>query len=365
MTLRRVFMTADAVGGVWTYALDLSAGLTGRGVEVVLATLGPPPSPAQRRAAEAVGGLKLVETDAPLDWLDDGRFGEGARRLADLARREAADLIHLNTPALAAEAAFHAPVVGACHSCLATWWSACGEGEAPDAFTVRTERLARGYMACERLIAPSRAFADATAARYGVRPETVLNGRAPPAARPPSRRQPYALTSGRLWDRAKNVATLDRAAARMRNLVHAAGPLKGPGGEQARLDAVLALGALSSDRLRSQLADARTFVSVPLYEPFGLGVLEAAQAGCALVLSDIPALRELWDGAAIFVPPLDDARLATELDELLDDADRAHRLGVLAARRARRYTAEAMTAATLAVYAQILDARAASTEQAA
>lgn len=34
----------------------------------------------------------------------------------------------------------------------------------------------------------------------------------------------------------------------------------------------------------------------------GLSVLEAAQAGCALVLGDIDSLRELWDGAATFVP---------------------------------------------------------------
>ena len=37
------------------------------------------------------------------------------------------------------------------------------------------------------------------------------------------------------------------------------------------------------------------------YEPFGLAVLEAAQAGMRLVLSDIPSFRELWDGAATFV----------------------------------------------------------------
>ncbi len=47
------------------------------------------------------------------------------------------------------------------------------------------------------------------------------------------------------------------------------------------------------------------FVSTSLYEPFGLAVLEAAQAGCPLVLSDIATFRELWDGAAIFFPPGD------------------------------------------------------------
>ena len=38
-------------------------------------------------------------------------------------------------------------------------------------------------------------------------------------------------------------------------------------------------------------------------------MLEAASAGCPLILGDIPTFRELWDGAAVFVAP-DDARRA-------------------------------------------------------
>ena len=52
------------------------------------------------------------------------------------------------------------------------------------------------------------------------------------------------------------------------------------------------------------MARTAVFVSPALYEPFGLAVLEAAQAGCALVLSDIPTFRELWDGVALFVAPV-------------------------------------------------------------
>ena len=42
--LTRVLMTADCVGGVWTYALDLAESLGDFGVEVLLATMGPRPS---------------------------------------------------------------------------------------------------------------------------------------------------------------------------------------------------------------------------------------------------------------------------------------------------------------------------------
>ena len=39
---RKVLMTADTVGGVWTYAVELARGLADRGVEVALATMGAP-----------------------------------------------------------------------------------------------------------------------------------------------------------------------------------------------------------------------------------------------------------------------------------------------------------------------------------
>src|SRR6185312_5139526 len=69
--VRRLLATADAVGGVWTYALDLARALAPRGVAVTLAVLGPEPSQAQRREAEAVAGMDVVWTRAPLDWLCD------------------------------------------------------------------------------------------------------------------------------------------------------------------------------------------------------------------------------------------------------------------------------------------------------
>src|SRR5919202_6048599 len=51
----RVLMTTDAVGGVWTYALDLAAGLAAEGIETRLVGLGPRPSERQLEAARAAG----------------------------------------------------------------------------------------------------------------------------------------------------------------------------------------------------------------------------------------------------------------------------------------------------------------------
>jgi glycogen(starch) synthase len=365
---RRVLMTTDAVGGVWTYALDLAAGLLARGVEVTLAVLGPSPQPGQRRVAERIEGLAIVETGLPLDWTaaNAGSVAAAARGVARLATACGADLVHLNTPALAAEGGFSAPVVGACHSCLGSWWKTVkGEEPMPDTFRWRTELLARGYAGCDRLIAPSYAFMQETVALYGALPHAVHNGRSSAASGASTRRNPVVMTSGRLWDEGKNVRTLDRAAGRMRGQVHAAGPLKGPDGPGVAFEHILCLNQLDSPVLAKHLQRSAVYASLSLYEPFGLGVLEAAQAGCALVLSDIPTFRELWQGVAVFVPADDEAAVAEALDDLLDDPDRAAELGQVAAERSARFTVDAMVDGTLAVYGETLAARAPFPEVAA
>ena len=365
---RHVLLTTDAVGGVWTYAVDLASALAETGTTVTLAVLGPPPAPAQRDAAMAVKGLNLVETDLPLDWIEDDpeRLAAAGRSLAALAAASGADLVHLNSPALAAGVRFPTPVVGGCHSCLASWWSAVkGDQPMPDGFRWRTRLLTRGYAACDRLIAPSHAFTQATRALYGAAPETVYNGRAAPAPPTTARREPMVLTSGRLWDEGKNLRTLDRAAGRMRHPVRAAGSLAGPDGALAPPDHLVWLGQLDAAALRGELDRAAVFASLSLYEPFGLGVLEAAQAGCALVLSDIPTFRELWQGAAVFVPADDEATVARVLDDFVDDPAAAAALGAAAAARAERFTVCAMVEGTLRVYAQALAARAPLPEAAA
>lgn len=108
------------------------------------------------------------------------------------------------------------------------------------------------------------------------------------------------------------------------------------------------LGPLPAPALRAAYARCGVFASAALYEPFGLAPLEAAQAGAALVLSDIPTHRELWADAALFVPPRDAEGFARAFASLLDAPGEAARLGARAARRARRYGRARMVAAIAA-----------------
>jgi glycogen(starch) synthase len=348
----RVLVTADAVGGVWTYAVDLALGLARTGVETTLVVVGPSPTADQVAQAHAVPRLTLVDTRLPLDWMatEPAEILEVGAAIRGLARGTGADLVHLNSPALAAGGRFSAPVVGVCHSCLATWWSAVKEGPMPSDFRWRSQSLWQGMLACDALMAPTAAFAQATALTYEVpRPFVVRNGRRP-LALPSREREPMVFTSGRLWDEGKDIAVLDEAAALMGALLYAAGPLRAPSGEPVRLGHARALGRLPAEAVADWLARAPVYASAALYEPFGLGVLEAAQAGCALVLSDIPTFRELWNEAAVFVDPGDARGFAAACDTLLADPALAVRLGTQARTRAARYTVQAMTAGVLDVY---------------
>jgi hypothetical protein len=169
---RHVLMTTDAVGGVWTYALDLAEGFAEHGVRVTLAVLGPAPDAAQRAQAAAIPGLALVETDLDLDWTapTPAALAAAADGLRTLVRGSDADLVHLNSPALAAGQVFDRPVVSVAHSCLATWWAGVRQSEMPEDFRWRTQRHWQGLLASDAVIAPSAAFADDTARTYEIPP---------------------------------------------------------------------------------------------------------------------------------------------------------------------------------------------------
>ena len=345
-----VLVTADAVGGVWTYSLDLARSLRARGDKVVLAALGPSPSAAQHRAARDAD-VELVDTGLPLEWLaaDEVELRRAASGLVNLARVRGVQLVHLSSPALAGAVRFPMTVVGVAHSCLATWWAALRDGLPPPDFAWRIAATARGYAACDALIAPSLAFAAATQQAYGIRPTPIHNGRSPAASAAAMRDIPVA-TTGRLWDAGKDAATLDAVAGLLDAPVLALGAVHGPQGQRARLNRLRLAGPKPASWVAKILARTRIFVSTARYEPFGLAVLEAAQAGCALVLSDIASFRELWDGAAVFVMPGDAAGFAAALTMLLHDDREAARLGAAARMRARRYGLDRCVEATRAVH---------------
>jgi hypothetical protein len=224
----------------------------------------------------------------------------------------------------------------------------------PAPWAWQRELNARGLRAADAVLVPSRSHGRAVEASYGSlrRLTVVANATAHHAGT--AHKQPVVAAAGRWWDEGKNGATLDRAAGFTDWPVLMAGATRGPNGAACDLRNARALGQLSGPQVRSLIGSAGIVASPSLYEPFGLVALEAASAGAALVLADIPTYRELWSGAALFVPPRDaDAWTATINGLAADDAER-EMLGARASARARLFNLEAQREAVLAAYAGAL-----------
>ena len=352
--MTRIMLTADAVGGVWRYSLDLARGMLAAGAEPILVLLGPAPSVAQAAELRDIDGLQVIPTGLPLDWTAGSpeELRAAAAALAGLAGRLRVEGVHLHTPALAAQAPWSVPTVAVAHSCVATWWRAVRGGALPPDLAWRAEFVAHGLAEADAVVAPTHAFAAMLEAHYRPgRPIAVIHNGRDGLALPDIARTHGVLTAGRLWDEAKNVALLDTVAPSLDCPVMAAGALRGPGTSPgiegagfAHLDAP---GPLTELALAREMAARTVYCAPARYEPFGLAVLEAAQSGMALALADIPTFRELWDGAALFFHPDDSAGLRDVLARLLAEpgpmADQA-RL------RAADYPVDRMVAATLALH---------------
>jgi glycosyltransferase involved in cell wall biosynthesis len=354
MSMLRLLLVTDAVGGVWIYSLELARALRPLGIETVLAVAGPSPTDEQRQAA---ADITLVDTGLPLEWLDTNadaiaRAGEEVGRIAS---REGADIVQTSSAALLADGTFDCATVTVQHSCVATWWMAVKGTSLPRSFEWRRDLVARGLSRADAVVAPTSAFGAATQCAYALDAQVIAvhNGRTPREFRSVPQGD-FVFAAGRLWDEGKDAKTLDRAAARIGAPFQVAGATHGPNGADISLDHLVTLGELSEASLASVFAARPIFASAALYEPFGLAVVEAAQAGCALVLSDIPTHRELWDGLATFVDPRSDEGFASAISDLLTHRDKRERLGHRARARAREYVPERMARSMSEIYARAL-----------
>ena len=358
---RRILMTADCIGGVWTYALDLARGLCEEGAQVVLATMGDLPSAAQRQETQSIPGLTLCASGLKLEWMPDcwPDVERAGAWLLDLEAQFAPDIIHLNGYTHAA-LDWKAPVLVVAHSCVLSWWRAVKSMPAPPEWQTYREQVTQGIQAAHTVVAPSQAMLNALAAHYGPLPpaRVIANARHAALYRA-ARKEPFILTAGRLWDEAKNTDALRQIASRLAWPVYAAGC----SGSDTQNDSPAPslqdnhfrpLGRLAPEELAAWYARAAIYALPARYEPFGLSALEAALSGCALVLGDIASLREVWGDAALFAPPDDTEALCRALNRLVTNADLRRDMAERARIRAQQYSLRAMTTGYLDCYGAML-----------
>ena len=343
----RALLCTDAVGGVLTYTQELRDALALHGVEATVAAIGPqaPPDPRVHYMR-----CRLEWQEQPWEDVD-----ASAEWLCELAEELRADVVNLAAMTHGA-AAWPASTVAVVHSCLLSWQRAVRRCPAPAEWRGYRERVAAGLSRSDALVAPTRTMLAQVRELYALHRTGTVIGNGISLGRPqPGKRERVILAAGRMWDEAKGLRDLAAAAARLPWPVEVAGEI----GAGATDDHITLLGQLPRPRLRSRMAQAAIFAHPARYEPFGLAPLEAAAAGCALVLGDIGTLRELWDGAAVFVAPGRPRALAEALLGLAEDEQLRSRMAALARERATHHSAHEMGGAYAHLYERLTARRAA------
>jgi glycosyltransferase involved in cell wall biosynthesis len=199
-----------------------------------------------------------------------------------------------------------------------------------------------------------------------VRPSAAVSAELREAARPPFILSPYNL------EPRKNLTTLLAAMKAVRRSVPEARlVLYGRAAvtperealfrdqvREAALDSAVSLtGFVSDEDLAWLYREAALFVFPTLYEGFGIPVVEAMAAGACVVTRNQSAMAEVLGDAGVQVETRDPQALAAAICALLADPQRRATLGRAAQVRAGRFTQEAMSRGTVAVYMRALERR--------
>lgn len=360
----RILITADTVGGVWTYTRELVSGLVGRGFQIVLVSFGGVPSAGQTRWMDGLPNLDYRPTAFKLEWMQDSMddLRTSQEYLEAVAEETRPNLLHLNQFYYGA-LKYDVPRVVVAHSDVVSWWVAVHGCEPPDSAWMRWYRriVTHGVTSATGVVAPSRWMMEQVG-RYYAQPEhtsVIYNGRTPSLFFPDQTKEGMVTTVGRLWDTGKNTALLMQEE--MPWPVCIVGPEKHPGREeisteqQERRPGVELLPQQSEEQLCALLSRTAVYAAVSRYEPFGLAPVEAAFSGCAIVASQIESFRELWGNSAIFFRDNDVRSLRHALTDLAEDPEFRQAFAKRAYDHARRwFTADRMVQQYVSLYRKMV-----------
>ena len=355
-TRHRLLMTADPIGGIWSYALTLAQALQPCGIDIALATMGAPLQASQHAAVQQLDNVTLFESTFKLEWMHEPweEVEAAGTWLLELEKQVQPHMVHVNGY-VHADLPWQCPVLIVGHSCVMSWYAAVKHTAPPAVWNRYRQAVTRGLRHAALVTAPTTAMLAALRDHYGpfAAAQAIPNGCQTQWVSPGAK-EPFIFTARRIWDEAKNIATLDHIAAHLPWPIYVAGETRHPDGTEIHLRHVISLGRLTPEAVAMWLRRAAIFALPARYEPFGLCALEAGLAGCALVLGDIPSLREVWHDAAMFAPPEPPEALEAALLGLIADAPRRHQLSHGARVRAQQFTPERMAQGYMTLYRQLI-----------
>jgi glycosyltransferase involved in cell wall biosynthesis len=353
-------ITADTVGGVWTYVRELVTGLVRRGVRVTLVSFGEIPSPSQMEWMNDLYVLDFRPTGFRLEWMQEAPqdIALSTEYLLSAIREVKPDIVHLNQYRYGAMH-IDAPKVVVAHSDVVSWWQSVHGHEPPDDAWSRWYRdtVTHGLAGADVVVVPSQWMLDQICSYY-LRPkhtQVIYNGRTPTLFNPHITKEDSALSVGRIWDGGKQLSLLTQIEATIPICI--AGSEQHPDttehntilGEQR--SGVHFKGQLTQAQLRHLYARAGIYIATSQYEPFGLAPLEAALSRCAILANEIPSFRELWGDAACYFEHNNAENLQTRLSQLATDRELRIQYANRGYRRAlERFTSTRMVDEYLGLY---------------
>ncbi len=163
---------------------------------------------------------------------------------------------------------------------------------------------------------------------------------------------PTLLTFGRLsWEKGFDTV-IDALALLKKRGSDAKLVIGGGGSEKERLekqasdlgirDAVQFTGVLNGEEMEVRFNEASIVIVPSIHESFGLVVLEAMQRGRPVIASRVEGIPEvvIEGETALLVPPQDPESLSCAIETLLNDRERAQKMGLKGKERATHFTLE-------------------------
>jgi glycogen synthase len=310
----------------------------------------------ERLSACGLQNVELCESAYKLEWMSEpwSDVKAAGQWLLGLQSRFHPSLVHLNQYSHGS-LAWKVPALVVGHSCVYSWFEAVKGAPPGPQWRAYRQAVRLGLQRADLVTAPSRSMLASLEKHYGwfAAAEPIYNGRSG-APFAPANKQNFIFTAGRLWDEAKNIASLNSVAGKISWPIYAAGESHAPDGKPVLVDGPIVLGRLNAEMLAQWFSRAAVFVLPARYEPFGLSALEAALSGCALVLGDIESLREIWRDAALFVRPEDPEHIRATLVTLIAHPSLREDFSRRARKRAGSFTAGQMARGYLEIYAKLL-----------
>lgn len=362
----RVLVTADTVGGVWTYARELVTGLVRRGATVTLVSFGDIPAPAQTKWLDGLRGVDFRPTAFRLEWMQEAEEDIEASSdfLLSVIHETKPNLLHLNQYCYGS-LNVDIPKIVVAHSDVLSWWKAVKNEVPGDIAWLRwyREAVSGGIRGATTVIAPSRWMLSQIESLYGgVNSGAVIyNGRTPTLFNPHISKDDYVLSVGRLWDSGKQVSLLTRIGTPSPVFVvgveqHADQSLRAEE-PLSTASKFFVKGPQSEGQLRHWFSRAAIYAATSRYEPFGLAPLEAALSRCAVVANDIPSFREIWGETVCYFRANDAASLQEQIERLHQNRELRLTYANLAYNRARqRYTSDRMVDQYMSLYKSLVGA---------